>query len=127
MTFFYKIQNFPHMLPTSVTRTISPDSPLPTTHTAYRSDWYSTYNSSPYNASTFFKGPLLYSSIMTNNNELNSTNINTYKRNLKTYLLKVQSSGDILEWSPRNFKLTNIQGLRSSARIKSQSAVTYSE
>ena len=125
--FMNNIHNYPHLLSTSVIQTISPDSPSPSSPTEYSSDWYSKYNSIPYNTSTFFRGPLLYYNIMTDNTELNNTNSNTYKRSLKTYLLKVQSLGDIDEWSPENFKLTSIIGLKSSGRIKSQSAVDYTK
>ena len=59
MIFMNKIHTFPHLLPTSVFQTIPPDSPSLTSTTDYASDWYSKYNSTPYNTSTFFKGPLM--------------------------------------------------------------------
>ena len=104
----------------SVIQTISPDSPSLTSPTDYSSDWYSKYNSPPYNNSTFYKGPLLYSNIMTENTELENATTNSYKKNIKTYLLHVQSSGDSQEWNCNNFKLINLPGLRSSDRIKTK-------
>ena len=63
------------MLPVSVRQTISPDSPLPSLiFTDYHNDWFTKYSSTPYNTSTFFKEPLLYTSIMTNNPELDICN-----------------------------------------------------
>ena len=127
LIFMNKIHNYSHLLPTSVINTISPESPSPSFPTDYNSTWYTRYNSAPYNTSTFFKGPLLYTSIMTTNTEPDNTSLNTYKRGVKAYLLSVQSSGDSEEWSSDNFKLTNLQGLRISERIKTQGTVNYTE
>ena len=63
----------------------------------------------------------------TYNTEPDNTSLNTYKRDVKAYLLSVQSSGDSEEWSSDNFKLTNLQGLRISERIKTQGTVNYTE
>lgn len=120
-----KIQYYPHLLPDSVAQTICRDSPSTDTNTDYSSDWYSKYSSIPYNNTIFFKGPLLFNEVMTDNTVLNNTNINTFKSKLKTYILGVQSSGNAVEWSPQNFKLNSIAGLRNSARIKLQSPVDY--
>ena len=128
MIFINKVQCYPHLLPDSVVQTISPDSPSTTTNTDYNSDWYSKYNSIPYNNTIFFKGPLLYTSVMTDNTVLHNTNPNTFKSRLKTYILGVQSRGNTEEWSPENFKINSITGLRSSARIKCiRSPVDYTE
>lgn len=128
MIFMNKVHNYPHLLPNSVRQTISPDSPSPTSNTDYNSDWYTTHNSFPYRNTTFFKGPLLYNYITTNNNtELNNTNTNTYKKSLKVYILGLQSSGNEVEWNPENFRLHNIPGPRSSNRITLQAAVDYTE
>ena len=120
MIFINKIHNFSHLLPISVTQIISPDSPSLTSPTDNSSDWYSKYNSPPYNNSTFFKGPLLYANIMTENTELDNTTIKSYKKSIKTHLLQVQSSGDSQEWNCSNFKLFNLPGLRSSERVKTK-------
>lgn len=124
MIFMNKVHNYPHLLPTSVLQTISPDSPSPDSNTDYSTDWYSKYNSIPYNNSIFFKAPLLYTNIMSNN-ILNNYSTNTYKTSLKAYILGIQSSENEEEWSPVNFKLNNIPGLRKSNRIKLQSVVDY--
>ena len=127
MIFMNKIHKHPQLLPTSVTQIIAPDSPSPESPSDYRSDWYSKYNSTPYNASIFFKGPLLYTHITKDSTELNNTSLNSYKSSLKAYLLKVQSSGAPNEWHPSNFKLTYVPGLRHSARIKAKPVVNYTE
>ena len=128
MIFINKVQRYPHLLPDSVVQTISPDSPSTTTNTDYNSDWYSKYNSIPYNNTIFFKGPLLYTNVMTDNTVLLNSNPNTFKSRLKTYILDVQSRGNTEEWGPENFKINSITGLRSSARIKCiRSPVDYTE
>ena len=116
--FMYKIYNNPTILPTSVANTIPSEAPMPQT-IDYNSEWYSEYNSIPFNTSTFFKGPLLYTDITINSTELNVHSENTYKNTVKIYLHGVQSSGDPEEWSPNNFKLNSMAGLRRSARLKS--------
>ena len=121
MIFINKIHNFPDLLPQSVSTTIPPNAPSPTSHTDYCSDWYTKYNRAPYNTSTFFKGPLLYNNIMTENTRLdNIMTPNSFKSRIKAYLFEVQSSGDCEEWDYTNFKLTNVPGLRSSARINTK-------
>ena len=116
-----KFQNFPSTLPLSVRNTISPDAPLPGAIIDYNSDWYSTYNNKPYNLSTFFKGPLLYTNIMTNNPQLQTNkSLDCYKRSIKSYLLGVQCSGDTLQWEQTNFKLLDMPGLRASKRLIDQ-------
>ena len=127
LIFMNKIFNFPHMLPLSVANTISADSPSPSNSISYRSNWYIKYNSVPYNMSTFFKGPLLYKNIMSDAREVNNTNTNTFKSGIKSYLMNIQASCDVIEWSPSNFILYSITGLRSSARLLDRFPVSYSE
>ena len=120
LVFLNRIHNFPSSLPTSVKNTISSSSPSPYSNTDYNSDWYNTYNRTPYNTSTFFKGPLLYTNIMTENSQLSiNTSFNSYKQRMKSFLLEVQCSGNFQEWEPQNFSLTNLPGLRRSARLNS--------
>ena len=123
LIFINKIHNFPSMLPLSVKSTISCYAPSPNSVSDYdyNSDWYSTYNTKPYNSSTFFKGPLLYTDIITKHPLLlTNTSIHSFKKNVKKHLLEVQCSGNIQEWEPTNFTLANIPGLRSSKRLKMQ-------
>ena len=124
--FMNKIHKYPQLLPISVTQTISSDSPSESPFD-YNSDWYTKYNSTPYNTSIFFKGPLLYIDTLTQNTVLDNTHIYSYKRSLKTYLLSAQCSGDPIEWQPSNFKLLYVPGLRNSARIEAQSVIDYTE
>ena len=117
-----KTHKFPTLLSISVRQTISHDSPSPK-HTDYYSDWYTKYSSTPYNTSIFFKGPLLYTHVMTETTELNNVNSynpESYKRTIKAYLMKLQSTGDTHEWCSDNFLLTNLPGLRKSARYNSK-------
>ena len=125
LIFLNKVHNYPSSLPYLVRHTISPDSPSPSSPSDYTSDWYTTYNRTPYNTSVFFKGPLLFSKIMTENNNIANTSINSYKRSIKLYLHTVQSSSNSEEWSADNFLLNCITGLRRSERIKDQPAVNY--
>ena len=127
LIFMNKIHNYTHMLPQSVSQTIALDSPSPLNNTDYKSDWYAKYNSIPYVTSTFYKGPILYNSIITDTTDLNNKSTDTFKKSLKTYLLGVQGSGFSEEWCAGNFKLINPAGLRSSSRIKNQSTVNYAE
>ena len=122
MLFLNKNYIFPTTLPLSVRQTISPHAPSPSTNSDYRSYWYDEYNRKPYNLTTFFKGPLLYANIMTNNLQLGSinTSIISYKRAIKFYVLVVQGSGDSQEWHNDNFAILNIPGLRKSDRLRDQ-------
>ena len=118
MIFIHKLHNFPSTLPTSVKNTISAHAPSPDLTADYSSDWYTTYNSKPYNSSSFFKGPLLYKNIMTDNPQLYiNTSLNCYKQRIKSYILEVQCHGDKQNWENGNFKLLNLPGLRSSSRV----------
>ena len=118
MIFMNKLQNFPSTLPESVRQTIALNSLTITKTTDYCSEWYSKYNSTPYNTTTFFKGPLLYSDIMSDNQKLQpGISFGAYKQSVKTYLLELQCVGNSQEWEPENFKLLNLIGLRQSARL----------
>ena len=117
LIFINKIHTFPHMLPESVRVTISSDSPSPSNNsTNYYNEWYTKYSSTPYNTSTFFKGPLFYTSIMTDHPNLTAYTADSYKSKLKTHLAHVQSSGDNVEWGSANFLLNNLPGIRKSNR-----------
>ena len=117
----HKIHIFSSILPPSVKSTISGFAPSPNCKLDHKSDWYSTYNTTPYNSSIFFKGPLLYTDIIIGHPLLyTNTSIQSFKKNIKKYLLEVQCSGNTQEWEPTNFKLQKIVGLRSSQRIKEQ-------
>ncbi len=128
MILLNKVHIYPHMLPSSVRGIFHTDSPSPTTQIDHTLDWYATYNSTPYNTSVFFKGPMLYTELMTDNNDkIINENVNSFKNTVKSYLHSVQCSGNETEWSPENFKLYHIAGLRRSARIGTQPAVNYFE
>ena len=121
MIFMNKLQNFPHILPDPVSQTIPPNSPSLTNPTDYCSEWYTKYNCTPFNTTTFFKGPLLYADIMSDNQNLQSAfSFEAYKKSIKSYLLEVQCSGNHQEWEPENFKLFNLTGLRQSVRLLSK-------
>ena len=112
--------NFPGSLPLHVKFCISNNIPVPNTPPDDYFDWYAIYNSIPYNKSVFFKAPLLYYHIMTENTILHREYIKTqqaYKQRVKSYLLEVQCTGVSDEWQNENFKLIQAKGLRQSARI----------
>ena len=113
--------NFPGTLPVFVKHSIAVNIPVPNTTPDNYFDWYSTYNSIPYNKSVFFKAPLVYFHIMSESIHLQSIKTqNAYKQRIKTHLCEVQSSGDNDEWQNVNFKLIQIKGLRQSNRIQNQ-------
>lgn len=123
--FFNKVYNYPHLLPQSVLHTIPSNSPSPTNHIDHTSDWYEKYNSTPFNMSIFFKGPLLTHQLLTDNSEINNTNINTFKNTLKTYILKQQTKDDPIEWCTNNFGLYIIPGLRRSDRLRNSPQINH--
>ena len=124
--FFNKVYYHPHLLPISVLQTVPSDSPSPTNPTDHTSDWYSKYNSNPYNMSMFFKGPLLSYLILNENSLFTNANNFTFKRILKSYILEQQRLGNHDEWSPDNFRIFYIPGLRRSDRIKNHTKINYS-
>ena len=130
LIFLNKVHNYPHLLPSSVVQTISPDSPSPYSPTDYTSEWYSSYNTTPYNTTVFFKGPLLYTDILTDNDHIKNDGINpiiSFKNSATSYLHLLQCSGDPSEWISDNFKLYGVVGLRRSDRLRTQPAVDYGE
>ena len=121
MIFMNKLLNFSHSLPDSVLQTIPPNSPSLTSPIDYCSEWYTKHNCTPFNTTTFFKGPLLYIDIMSNNQHLQpGYSFEAYKKSIKKYLVEVQCSGNHDEWEPDNFKLFNLTGLRQSSRLLSK-------
>ena len=125
--FLNKVHVFPYLLPPAVRQTISSDSPSPFCPVDYTSEWYSDYNAAPYNTSVFFKGPLLYTDILTDNDNIKNETLNSFKNSLTSYLHSIQCSGDNYEWTPGNFKLYSIVGLRRSNRLRTQPPANYSE
>ena len=60
LLFILKIRKFPNVLPTSVTCTISEESPKISSNVETCRNWLEIYNTDTYRNSIFFKGPLLY-------------------------------------------------------------------
>ena len=58
--FMHKINNFPHLLPTSVRETISPNAPLHGSGHETCQEWLANFGTSIYRKSLFYKGPLIY-------------------------------------------------------------------
>ena len=112
----HKIQNYPSLLPISIRKTIPADSPIAgSTHESCE-NWLEIYNTSYFNKSVFFKGPILLSGTKINENlSLTSyISIKLYKKNVKDALRKLQGSGDACDWQNDNFLLYNFTGLRKS-------------
>ena len=121
--FINNIHQFPDTLPLSITNLIPHDAPSPTSVTDYCSDWYTRYNSLPFNKSVFFKGPILYTDFiytLLNSEYSPYTSKASFKKLIKKQLLDLQGAGDEQEWEGNNFKLTAIAGLRRSERIRTQ-------
>ena len=128
LIFMQKIRNYSSLLPPSIIKTISNDSP--TTESTHESceKWLIEYNNCYYNKSIFFKGPLVSSD---SDNDLNLPpesykNIKAYKNNIKQAMLTIQSSGEPCDWQNSNFLLYNIAGLRKSCATYRQ-PVNYTE
>ena len=125
-----KVQNFPNQLPRPVLDTIDKNA-LSTSYSdqpTYLSEWYQTYNTSQYRMSTFFKSPLIYINLKHNNNWITYNNPNIFKSNIKSHLLiDAQFRGTNDEWTPQNFPLYQITGLRSSDRLKTKTQINYTE
>ncbi len=121
LLFIHKVRHFPLSTPKSLRDTIPHNSPTPGSTYETCESWLATYNNTHYRSSLFFKGLTL--SIIPEVAQLltpgSCLKINTYKSNVKSYLLKVQSEGKESEWQPSNFILTNVPGLRRSNRINS--------
>ncbi len=133
LIFMNKVHNLPHLLPKPVLDTIAADSPNPSINdqSSYLSVWYQTYNTPTYRMSTFFKGPLLFTDLYKNNDWITYNNITKFKTNIKFHLLiDIQyndTDNTTCKWSPDNFPLYQVTGLRSSVRIKQKPPVNYSE
>ena len=71
--------------------------------------------------SIFIKGPRLHSEITDEANEANTLFLthttNAFKNTVKSYLLKIQSQGSSVEWSPDNFRLSTTKATRKSPRL----------
>ena len=127
LIFFHCLHHSPELLPSAITHLIPPDAPSPTCTTDHNSSWYATYNSQPFNKSIFFKGPILYTDIMNNHEEILSPAVRkqSFKKRVKKCILNLQKAGDNDEWESDNFKLLSIAGLRRSKRIAEQSRTTF--
>ena len=127
LVFFHSVHHSPELLPQAIIQLIDSNAPNPDNSTDHNSSWYTTYSSHPFNKSIFFKGPILYTDIMTNHQELCLPFVSkaSYKRCVKKCLLNIQKSGDNDEWESTNFKLTSLAGLRRSKRIAEQGRTTF--
>ena len=104
-------------LPDSVAATIHSDAPKPGSGATHETngDWLAKYSTHGFQASVFYKGPLLFIDLL--DNELRcAVSKASIKNSVKRSLIKLQSSGDSEEWQAENFKLNNITGLRKSQR-----------
>ena len=118
MIFFYKLHHSPETIPQTIKHLIPPTAPNPENVVDYSSDWYTIYNSYPYNKSIFFKGPILFTDIVNEEHERYShtTNSVSVKKITKKILLNTQKAGNEEEWETSNFKLMELTGLRRSKR-----------
>ena len=118
MIFFYKLHHSPETIPQTIKHLIPPTAPNPENVVDYSSDWYTIYNSYPYNKSIFFKGPILFTDIVNEEHERYShtTNSVSVKKITKKCLLNTQKAGNEEEWENSNFKLMELTGLRRSKR-----------
>ena len=73
----------------------------------------------------FFKAPLIASTILSNNSDIVNSYPVTFKRTLKTHLLKLQNTGQSEEWCSDNFTLYNLPNTRKSQRIAALKRVDY--
>ena len=127
--FMNKVILNPELLPSSVLQTIAADSPSPGNPTHYLDSWYTKYSSTPYNTSVFFKGPLLYNLVSTDEKRVIANDSQqSFKISLKSYLLLHHKYSEAKEWSLAKLKLFHIEGLRKSERIKNQqNTINYCE
>ena len=119
LLFIHKIRYIPSLLPKSIRQVIADDAPVPGSTYETSNSWLNLYGDNAYRKSVFFKGPLLtinpdfidiiYPKIL--------VDIKITKRKLKSAMFKIQSWGEREEWTPKNFALNSIPGLRSSARL----------
>ena len=123
LIFFNNIMHFADTLPPSIIQLIPEDSPIIKPVSDYHSDWYAKYNSIPFNSTVFFKGPLLYTDIIStliseSEGYIPGASKASFKTRIKAFLLTLQEAGDKYEWEGENFKLMAITGLRKSERLK---------
>ena len=117
---------FSNTLPRSIKQLIPHDAPTIMLDSDHNSDWYTKYNSLPYNNTVFFKGPLLYKDIMsTFINDMPDSHTKilsraSYKTKFKSHLLSLQKAGEECEWEGNNFRLLVVTGLRKSERLRGQ-------
>ena len=118
LLFILKTYKFQFNLPSSVCQIIPENAPTP--GSAYDDSetvvWMSIYNTSHFRASLYYKGSLFYAEIIV----LIKSDYNTFqshKTAIKTYLHKLQSTGNSDVWIAENFKLFHPKGLRQSNRI----------
>ena len=104
-------------LPNSVAATIRDDAPRPGDGASHETndEWHAKYSTNHFQASIFYKGPLLFIDLI-NNELLSLVSLASIKKSLKRSLINIQSFGDPEEWQAENFKLYNIHGLRKSQR-----------
>ena len=71
--------------------------------------------------SMFIKGKRLYSEVLGEATEVNSTlptlSLGNFKNRLKSYLIAIQSKGSSNEWVPENFRLCIQKAKRKSPRL----------
>ncbi len=117
--FIHKVRHFPLSIPQSLRDTIPANAPTPSSTHETCESWLSTYNNTHFRSSLFYKGLTL--SIIPNIAQLTTPGsllkLKTYKSNVKTFLLKLQSEGEGSEWQTSNHILNNVPGLRRSERI----------
>ena len=118
LLFVLKTFKFGSNLPHSIRQLIPENAPTPGSmhDDQLTAVWMDNYNTTHFRASIFYKGPLFYSEIMGFLKPDNKS-FQSYKTAIKTYLNKLQASGDADEWMTENFKLYNPKGLRQSKRI----------
>ncbi|KAL5249657.1 hypothetical protein ACHWQZ_G018500 [Mnemiopsis leidyi] len=112
----HKVKHMPSLLPQSI-KDLFPNN-IPSLITTYDdcAEWLSTYNSSTFRPSVFYKGPML--SITKQNTAITIPSsifsLNVFKNSAKSELIKSQSSGNDEDWP--TFLLYNIPGLRRTSR-----------
>ena len=126
LIFILKTKIFPSLLPYSVRSTISDDSPIAGSTHETCENWLKVYNTTLYNKSIFFKGPLIFATCQINETIPISSFISfkLYKNNVKKAILSIQGNHENNIWHTDNFVLYNIPGLRVSTRSKK---VSYTE
>ena len=118
MLFMFKINNAPSLIPTSIRKLIPENAPIAGDTHETCSPWLEKYNTSNFSKSLFYKGPLLYTNILSSaRDKIITKTANSFKRTIRKYIFELQCSGDKIEWQCSNFQIFNIAGLRQSTRI----------